>query len=105
MVHPIPESQREERHQEGAASEGQAGGSQGAPLNSPSAQGTAVKLSQEWQYVSGLPKIGRRLRFWFDEERFGLDIKKHLFSQGAVRQWHSCSGRDGVTVPGDVPEL
>ena len=36
--------------------------------------------------------------------RVRLDIRKHLFSERAVMQWHSCTGSDGVTVPGGVSE-
>jgi len=39
------------------------------------------------------------------KERFRLDIKKHFFPDRVVRQWHSCPGSGGVTVPGGVSEL
>ena len=36
--------------------------------------------------------------------RVRLDIRKPLFSQRVVRQWHSCPGSGVVTVPGGVQE-
>ena len=37
--------------------------------------------------------------------RFRLAVRSNSFSQRAVRQWHSCPGSGGITVPGGVPEL
>ena len=43
----------------------------------------------------------------FFQERVRLGIGNNLFSQRAVRQWHSCPGRGGggAPIPGGVPEL
>ena len=54
-----------------------------------------------------LPGNSRRTRgdgLTLCQGRFRLAVRNNSFSQRAVRQWHSCPGSGGVTVPGGVPE-
>ena len=50
-----------------------------------------------------LPGNSRRTRgdgLTLCQGRFRLAVRNNSFSQRAVRQWHSCPGSGGVTVPG-----
>ena len=54
-----------------------------------------------------LPGNSRRTRgdgLTLCQGRFRLAVRNNSFSQRAVRQWHSCPGSGGVTVPGGVQE-
>ena len=54
-----------------------------------------------------LPGNSRRTRgdgLTLCQGRFRLVVRNNSFRQRAVRQWHSCPGSGGVTVPGGVPE-
>ena len=64
---------------------------------------------RSWQAGSWplLPRSSDRTRgdgLKFCPGLFRLAVRNNSFSQRAVRQWHSCPGSGGVTVPGGVPE-
>ena len=55
-----------------------------------------------FSWVPGDGMRGNNLKLL--QGRFRLDIRKHLFSERVVLQWHSCPWSGGVTIPGGVPE-
>ena len=55
-----------------------------------------------------LPGNSRRTRgdgLTLCQGRFRLAVRNNSFCQRAVRQWHSCPGSGGVTVPGGVQRM
>ena len=55
-----------------------------------------------FSWVPGDGMRGNNLKLL--QGRFRLDIRKHLFSERVVLQWHSCPWSGGVTIPGGVQE-